>query len=116
MPQIALKRDFDELKKFFSTSKCPKMNSGPMEKNRRNVGLADLGRIQVAIVGENNPSLLTADQNGTLGCGMREVIQRSIDPRCHQKKADNQKRESFKKSFHGIPRVATIMTENQSKG
>ena len=55
---------------------------------------------QISVVGEDNPALLTVNRERALGHGVSHVIKRRIDTRYNEKKADNQKSEGFKESFH----------------
>jgi hypothetical protein len=66
----------------------------------------DFAFVQIAVVGEENASLLAIDGKGILSCRMRKLIQSRIDSRNEEKKADDQEDESFKKSFHVMFLVA----------
>jgi hypothetical protein len=82
----------------FATASRRRLRLGPMEKARcrdqarLGVGLA---RAQIPIIGENGSPLLVIDGERTLRHRMGKAIQRRIDSRYDEKKADDQEGESF---------------------
>ena len=62
------------------------------DRFRPGVGLA---HAQISIISQDNTPLLVINRERILCVRMGKVIQRRIDPRYDEKKADNQKAESF---------------------
>ncbi len=68
--------------------------SGPMQETgggNKSRPEANLASVQVAVVGQNDTSLLIVDRDGILRRRMGKTIQSCIDARDNEKQADDQK-------------------------
>ena len=78
--------------------RCGGAKLGPMQETRRHESAwlaVRLARTQIPFIRQNRAPLLVVNGERTLRHRVRKVIQRRIDARCDEKKADHEEGESF---------------------